>query len=143
MTTTNPPVIDRHMRTVAYRLCHTQTAGAAGVAEQTVASKGRVVGYRASQMVTAAAGGVISVVSEVCVNQNAISTSTTNGATKETIIGGFRCSALTSTVGSTETGFVPCNIPCLAGAKLSINTTNVGTTPTTQGTNCDVYFIED
>lgn len=129
-------------RTVIYRLCHTQTASAAGVAELTVASKGRVVGFRASQMVTAAAG-VISVVSEVAINQNAISASTTNGATKESLIGSFRCSALTSTVGTTETGFVPCNVPALAGAKLSINTTNVGTTPTTQGTNCDVYFIED
>lgn len=130
------------MRTVTYRLCHQQVAGAAGVAELQITSKGRIVGWLGNQFVLAAAGSIV-VVTEVAVNQNALANGAVNNAPKESTIGSMRTGCLAVNVGVTNTGFIPVNVPCLAGTRLSLNTTNLGTTPTTQSSTVDVYFVED
>jgi len=128
-------------RTYVYRLAHVQTAAAAGAAELIVPGGGKIVGFHASQIMIGGAGtGFYR--SELAINNNSVTNAGVNYPPRNQTVGSHCLSCGNGLVSQVDTGYIPVDVQCNSGDRLSINQTLTGTAAVTSQTVVDVYFMD-
>lgn len=126
-------------RTYCYRLAHTTTAAAAGSAEIVIPGAGRIVGFHAFQIGVGGAGGGY-YRSELALNNNSVTNAGVNYPPRNQTLGSFGVAFPNAQVATVDTGYVPMDVACNSGDRISVNQTQTGTAAATNQVNCDVYF---